>query len=129
VLTERILCIHGQDGAVASLDLDGRDPVECERIFFSVGQRPPHPQIDHPDDLADADDVPDEDLGDQLGCEREGERGSIRIDDHHHTSVYNVFAAGDIAPGPQLAIRAAAGGAVAAMAIHKSLTPNERKLE
>jgi thioredoxin reductase len=109
VLTERILCIHGQDGNVVALDLDGRDPIECERIFFSVGQRPPHPQIDMPSDhMVDADDVPDDDLADQLGCEREGERGSIRIDDHHHTSIYNVFAAGDISPGPQIAVRAAA---------------------
>jgi thioredoxin reductase len=42
--------------------------------------------------------------------------------------VRNVFAAGDIAPGPQLAIRAAAEGAVAALAMHKSLVPEARKL-
>jgi thioredoxin reductase len=42
--------------------------------------------------------------------------------------VRNVFAAGDLTPGAQLAITAAADGAVAAMAIHKSLLPEGRKL-
>lgn len=56
----------------------------------------------------------------QLGCERD-EDGQIVVDDVGHTSVYNVWAAGDITPGPQLAIRAASAGAVAALAMHKSL--------
>ena len=34
----------------------------------------------------------------------------------------------DITPGPQLAIRAASDGAIAAIAIHKSLVPEERSL-
>jgi pyruvate/2-oxoglutarate dehydrogenase complex dihydrolipoamide dehydrogenase (E3) component len=51
------------------------------------------------------------------------------VDDVGHTSVYNVFAAGDICPGSQLALVAAAEGARAALAIHKSLVPPERKLE
>jgi len=50
------------------------------------------------------------------------------IDERDHTSVRNVYAAGDIAPGPQLAIAAAASGAVAAIAIHASLVPDSRKL-
>jgi thioredoxin reductase len=43
--------------------------------------------------------------------------------------VVNCYAAGDIVPGPQLAIAAAADGAIAALAIHKSLVPESRKLE
>jgi len=70
---------------------------------------------------------PADDLGVQLGCERD-RGGHIVISDHHATSVPSVFAAGDITPGAQLAIRAAAGGAVAAMAMHKSLVPEHRKL-
>ena len=46
----------------------------------------------------------------------------------YRPSVRNVFAAGDIAPGPQIALVAAASGAVAAMAIHASLIPETRKL-
>ena len=55
-------------------------------------------------------------LGVQLGCERDDD-GSIVVDHAGHTSVHNVFAAGDITPGPQIAIRAAAAGAVAAILI------------
>jgi thioredoxin reductase len=39
-----------------------------------------------------------------------------------------VVAAGDIVPGPQLAIAAASDGAIAALAIHKSLVPESQKL-
>jgi pyruvate/2-oxoglutarate dehydrogenase complex dihydrolipoamide dehydrogenase (E3) component len=39
-----------------------------------------------------------------------------------------VYAAGDLTPGAQLAIRAAAEGATAALSMHKSLVPPERKL-
>jgi len=42
--------------------------------------------------------------------------------------VLNVYAAGDITPGPQLAITAAAEGATAALAMHRSLVPDARKL-
>ena len=131
VLTAKIVRANSKDGVVRSLDLEGGMCLDCERLFFSIGQRPPHPKVDVPDHPVDppVHDDEDDDLGDQLGCEREGERGSIKIDEHHHTSVRNVYAAGDITPGPQLAIRAAAGGAVAALVIHKSLVPAERKLE
>jgi thioredoxin reductase len=43
--------------------------------------------------------------------------------------VRNVFAAGDITPGPHLAIVAAGSGAIAALAVHASLVPDERKLD
>jgi thioredoxin reductase len=43
--------------------------------------------------------------------------------------VRNCFAAGDIVPGPQLAIAAASDGAIAALAIHKTLVSAARKLE
>jgi len=50
------------------------------------------------------------------------------VDEHQRTSVEYVWAAGDSTPGPQLAVVASAEGAVAALSIHKSLVPNERKL-
>ena len=87
--------------------------LDADKIFLAIGQFP-------------ADDAGTK-LSLQLGCERD-EEGHVVIDQHYHTSVYNVFAAGDIVPGPQLAIAAAADGAIAALAIHKSLVPAERKL-
>jgi dihydrolipoamide dehydrogenase len=83
--------------------------LDCERLYFAIGQ------------------YPADDLGAQLGCKRD-ELGRLVIDDRNHTSVKNVYAAGDIAPGPQLAIVAAASGAISAIAIHASLLPEARML-
>lgn len=92
------------------LELADGSVLPCEHVFFSLGQ------------------MPADDLGAQLGCKRD-ERGQIMTDEHRHTSVRNVWAAGDIVPGPQLAIGAAADGAVAALSIHQSLVPEERTLD
>jgi thioredoxin reductase len=110
VLDAHIERVHAKDGFVRCVEFDGGLQLDCDRIFFSIAQ------------------YPADDLGVQLGCERD-ERGQIIVDHAFHTSVTNVFAAGDITPGPQLAIRAAADGAVAAIAIHKSLIPEERSLD
>ena len=95
---------------INAVELEGGMPLDCERLFFAIGQ------------------YPADDLGAQLKCERD-EFGLIVVDEHYHTSVKNVFAAGDIIPGPQLAIAAAADGAIAALAIHHSLIPEERLLK
>ena len=83
--------------------------LDCERLYFAIGQ------------------YPSDDLGAQLGCKRD-QLGRLVVDEHNHTSVKNVYAAGDIAHAPQLAIVAASSGAVAAMAIHASLVPEGRQL-
>ena len=109
VIEERIVRVSLREGSLRSLVFGDGRTLGCEKIFFAIGQ------------------YPADDLGAQLGCERD-EDGQIVVDAHHHTSVYNVFAAGDIIPGPQLGVVAAANGAVAALALHKSLVPAERKL-
>jgi len=109
VIDAHIERVHAKDGLVNSVEFGSGLQLDCDRIFFSIAQ------------------YPSDDLGIQLGCERD-ERGQIVVDQAFHTSVANVFAAGDITPGPQLAIRAAADGAVAAMSIHKSLVPEGRSL-
>jgi thioredoxin reductase (NADPH) len=109
VLTDRVLRIDTKRGRVHCLELENGMILDTERIFFAIGQ------------------YPADDLGAQLSCERD-EGGHIVVDKHYHTSVRNVFAAGDIVPGSQLAIAAAADGAIAALAIHKSLVPEGRKL-
>jgi thioredoxin reductase len=110
VLTQRVLSVKGSRGKVHCLELEGGMSLDAERIYFAIGQ------------------YPADDLGGQLGCERD-EGGHIVVDEHYHTSVKNVFAAGDIVPGAQLAIAAASDGAIAALAIHKSLVPENRKLQ
>ena len=109
VRSEPILELQCEGERILGVELAGGDVVPCEKVFFSLGQRA------------------SDDLAAQLGCERDA-GDHVVVDDQYHTSVYNCFAAGDIVPGPQLAIAAAADGAMAALSIHKSLVPDSRKL-
>jgi thioredoxin reductase len=109
VLDAPITRVVSKSTEIIGIDLAGGMALDCERLYFAIGQ------------------YPADDLGAQLGCKRD-DMGRLVIDERNHTSVMNVFAAGDITPGPQLAIVSAAGGAVAAMAIHSSLVPEARKL-
>jgi thioredoxin reductase (NADPH) len=95
---------------VHAITFEGGMALDTDKIFFAIGQ------------------YPADDLGAKLGCERDAD-GHIIVDASYHTSVLNCYAAGDIVPGPQLAIAAASDGAIAALAIHKSLVPDSRKLE
>jgi thioredoxin reductase len=108
-LDQRITCVLSKDKEIRGLELQGGMSLACERLYFAIGQ------------------FPASDLGSQLGCKRD-QMGRLVIDDRNHTSVKNVYAAGDIVPGPQMAIVAAASGAIAAIAIHASLVPESRKL-
>ncbi len=109
VLDQSITCVLSKDREIRGIELEGGMSLDCERLYFAIGQ------------------FPADDLGAQLGCKRDN-LGRLVIDDRNHTSVKNVYAAGDIAAGVQLAIVAAASGAVAAIAIHHSLLPESRKL-
>lgn len=110
VIEYPISCVDHSGSRVQSLTFESGLALDTDKIFFAIGQ------------------YPADDLGAQLGCERDS-GGHIIVDDAYHTSVRNCFAAGDIVPGPQLAIAAASDGAIAALAIHKTLVPGHRKLE
>ena len=109
VLSARIERVVPQGDRIYALELEGGMHLDCDHLFFGLSQRPA------------------DDLGAQLQCERD-EDGQIVVSEHQQTSVRYVWAAGDITPGPQLAIVAAAEGVVAALSIHKSLVPNGRRL-
>jgi thioredoxin reductase (NADPH) len=109
VLTQPIAKVCREGSSIHCLMLADGMQLDTDKVFFTIGQ------------------YPADDLGVQLGCERDDE-GHIIIDMHCQTSVINVFAAGDVTPGPQLAITAAADGATAALSMHKSLVPESRKL-
>jgi thioredoxin reductase len=85
------------------------DALECDALFFNLGT------------------YPSTDFHLALGCRLDEECGLIEVDDEQQTSVEGVYAAGDITPRSQLAVVAAAEGAMAAIHIHKSLVPPERK--
>lgn len=109
VYTEPMTRLEERHRHLRAIRFDDTAPLECEHLFIAMGQ------------------CARDDIGAQLGCNR-NDRGFIIVDDHHHTSVQNVFAAGDITPGAQMAIRAAAGGAEAALSIHHSLIPEYRRV-
>jgi len=110
VLTDSISGVEHSGSEITCLRLANGDAWHIDKLFFTIAQ------------------FPADDLGAQLGCERD-RGGHIVVNEHFATSVRGVFAAGDITPGPQLAIRSAAAGAVAAMSMHRSLVPEHRKLE
>jgi thioredoxin reductase len=109
VLDQPIMCVVSKSSEISGIELVGGMSLDCERLYFAIGQ------------------YPADDLGAQLGCKRDP-MGRLVIDERNHTSVKNVYAAGDIAPGAQMAIAAAASGAVASIAIHASLVPEARTL-
>lgn len=110
VLDASVDHISSKEGEIRCISLEGGMALDCDRLYFAIGQ------------------YPADDLGAQLKCDRD-EFGLIKIDEHYHTSVKNVFAAGDIVGGAQLAIAAASDGAIAAVSIHSSLVPESRKLD
>ena len=106
--------IKALDGDLKSKQLqrilftDG-DSLECDALFFNLGTEPAS------------------NLHEMLGCKLDEKCGLIWVDRTRQTTVEGVYAAGDITPNSQLAIVAAAEGAMAAIHIHDSLIPSERK--
>jgi thioredoxin reductase len=86
------------------------DALECDALFFNLGTSPAS------------------NLHEMLGCRMDEECGLIWVDDERQTSVAGVYAAGDITPRSQLAVVAAAEGAMAAIHIHKSLIPEKARM-
>ena len=109
VITDKVLRVGELRGKLHCLELESGMSLDAEKLFFAIGQ------------------YPADDLGAQLSCKRDA-GGHIIVDRLYNTSVRSVFAAGDIVPGSQLAIAAAADGAIAALSIHKSLVPEELQL-
>jgi thioredoxin reductase len=108
-VTESITRVVRSGKRIRGLELANGDTLDAEKLFFTIAQ------------------YPADDLGAQLGCERD-RGGHLVVSPQFETSVPGVYAAGDITPGPQLAIRAAGSGATAALYLHKSLVPEYRKL-
>jgi thioredoxin reductase len=95
---------------LARVCFDDGEALEADALFFNLGT------------------IPASNLHEMLGCKLDEECGLVWVDDDQQTSVAGVYAAGDITPRSQLAVVAAAEGAMAAIHIHKSLTPPERRI-
>ncbi len=79
----------GGDGSGCVVEVEGQDPIECDRVLVAVGRTP---------------------ISDGLGLAEAGvavdDRGFIRVDERFATSASGVFAVGDVIGGPQLAHKA-----------------------
>ena len=109
IRTEAIVALEGDESArqlERVLFAEG-EPLECDALFFNFGTK-----------LAT-------NFHETLGCRLDPECDLVWVDDTRQTSVKGVYAAGDITPNSQLAVVAAAEGAMAAIHIHRSLIAEE----
>ena len=102
--------LEGEGGQIQRIVYHGGETEEFDALFFHIASGP---GSSFPADL---------------GCEADLD-GILEVDKEHQTTVPGVYAAGDIIPGSRLALRAAAEGARAAVGIHKSLIPDDRRLK
>jgi thioredoxin reductase len=112
VTDRRVTGLEGdiEEHKLARVRFDDNGVLECDALFFNLGT------------------IPASNLQEVLGCRLDEEGGLIWVDDEQQTSVKGVYAAGDITPRSQLAVVAAAEGAMAAIHLHKSLIPPERQI-
>ena len=77
------------DGDTCTVEIEGADPIECDRVLVAVGRKPNT-----------------EGLGlESIGLELD-EKGRIPVDENFKTAVENVYAIGDVIRGPMLAHKA-----------------------
>ncbi len=112
VRTEQVVALEGDTSTrqLQRVIFAEGDALECDALFFNLGTK-----------LAT-------DFHETLGCRLDPECGLLWVDDTQQTSVKGVYAAGDITPNSQLAVVAAAEGAMAAIHIHRSLKSREKQL-
>jgi thioredoxin reductase len=105
----RIRSVVGHGGNLTQVELDDGEAVRLDALFFHLGSEPRC------------------DLAESLQCDLDDD-GFIVVDRGQETSCPGVHAAGDVTGHPHLASIAAAEGVRAALAIHRSLLPDERQL-
>ncbi len=107
VRTEAVVGLEGDESKrqLERVLFNAGEPLECDALFFNLGT-----------ELAT-------NFHETLGCRLDDESGLLWVDETQQTSVEGVYAAGDITPHSQLAVVAAAEGAMAAIHIHRSLMP------
>jgi len=110
VVDEKITSLDGDGDKVKSAVLSTGECVSIDAMFFTIG-------VERTTDLAE-----------QLGCKIVDDTPCLQVTDWKETTVDGVFAMGDLVPGSQLAITSAADGAIAAIAINKSLLPPARRV-
>jgi thioredoxin reductase len=102
---EKVVELVRNGETLEALVLDSGERVPIDVVFFSIG-------VERSCILAE-----------DLGCEVMEDTPNVAVNAVRQTSVEGVYAIGDLVPGSQLAITAAADGALAAIAINKTLLP------
>jgi thioredoxin reductase len=97
IVRDEAVALLGPRGQLRGVRLRSGATLDCDLLFFYFSRKP-----------ACA-------LARQLGCRLDAD-GMVITDEHGHTSVPGVFAAGDVTPGMQFVQMAAAKGAAAGMA-------------
>jgi thioredoxin reductase len=105
-----VIRLLGSNGKISAAVLATGERVEVDALFFTIGTERSC------------------DLAEQLGCRIVPGTICLAVNDFKETSVEGVYAIGDLVPGSQLAITAAADGAIAAIAINQSLLPPARRV-
>ena len=100
-----IVRLHGADGQLESVELRSGERIELAALFFAVATERCCG------------------IAEELGCELDEVRPHVKVDHRKQTSVRGVYAIGDLIAGSQLAVTAAADGAVAGISINKDLLP------
>lgn len=107
---EKVISLTGTDANVEAAVLSTGERVAIGALFFTIG-------VERSCLLAES-----------IGCQVDDEHPNVMVDEHKETSVEGIYAAGDLVAGSQLAITSAADGAIAAIAINKSLLPPSRRV-
>lgn len=112
VRTERVVALEGDTSTrqLQRVMFAEGDALECDALFFNLGT-----------ELAT-------DFHETLSCRLDPECGLLWVDETQQTSIKGVYAAGDITPHSQLAVVAAAEGAMAAIHIQRSLNDVDKQL-
>ena len=110
VKDEKIVSFDGDPPELRAAVLSTGERVAVDALFFTIG-------VERSCLLAET-----------LGCRVKTRTANIVVDDYKQTSVEGVYAVGDLVPGSQLAITSAADGAIAAIAINRSLLEPARKV-
>ena len=101
LLEQNAVRFLGERGDLQGVELEGGAVLPASLVMFSVAHEPRT------------------ELADLLGCELDDE-GYVAVSDSGETSVPGVYAAGDLTPGLQLSLVAAASGVVAGVAAAQS---------
>lgn len=112
VIEQEVECLYGdvETRRLRGARLKNGSHIECDALFFNLGTEP------------------SSNLYAMLGCRLDEECGLVWVGEDQQTSVEGVYAAGDLTPRSQLAVVAAAEGAMAAIHLHKSLIPASHRI-